>query len=376
MQPCLTPVSTLNGCVSFPLCITDDIPPLEDMSDILKQAEANKSKVKSSRVTITTDTAQRNAVPQTDPHNEKPAQNPTGTGHTEKPTAAKSAGKTPSKPSSETFGGFKKGFLFGGNSLQKSKAKSSSSSGSNAKSSPDVPYITKKSPDVGHQIPEVQQTLTAEAQKMAQNKDEWLTDDLMKEIEANDTLFKKLGDKKYVDAVNQFQSDPVKAMERYKDDKEIQEFLTAFCKIMGEHFSGLADKQDKTTTPSKPAPQSKIVELNSESEVKQAKSTPPQTMNPMMSETLYTRSPTGGADMSVRSSTNPNQPTAEDERRMQEIVANPEIRNILLDPKVMKLIESLKFNPDEGTRLLQQADSDLREKIQKLVQCGLLQFQQ
>lgn len=39
------------------------------MSDILKQAEANKSKVKSSRVTITTDTAQRNAVPQTDPHN-------------------------------------------------------------------------------------------------------------------------------------------------------------------------------------------------------------------------------------------------------------------------------------------------------------------
>lgn len=66
--------------------------------------------------------------------------------------------------------------------------------------------------------------------------DEWLTDDLMKEIEANDTLFKKLGDKKYVDAVNQFQSDPVKAMERYKDDKEIQEFLTAFCKILGTSF--------------------------------------------------------------------------------------------------------------------------------------------
>lgn len=126
--------------------------------------------------------------------------------------------------------------------------------------------------------------------------------------------------------------------------------LVIYLYYLGEHFSGLADKQDKTTTPSKPVPQSKIVELNSESEIKQAKSTPPPTMNPVMSETLYTRSPTGGADMSVRSSTNPNQPTAEDERRMQEIVANPEIRNILLDPKVMKLIESLKFNPDEGTR--------------------------
>lgn len=79
-----------------------------------------------------------------------------------------SAGQTPSKASSQTFGGFKKGFLFGGNSSHKSKVKSSS--GSNVKSSPDVPYITKKSPDVGHQIPEVQQTLTAEAQKIAQNK--------------------------------------------------------------------------------------------------------------------------------------------------------------------------------------------------------------
>lgn len=143
--------------------------------------------------------------------------------------------------------------------------------------------------------------------------------------------------------------------------------LFTYFYYLGEHFSGLADKQDKATTPNKPVPQSKIVELNSESEVKQAKSTLPPTMNPVMSETLYTRSPTGGADMSVRSSTNPNQPTAEDERRMQEIVANPEIRNILLDPKVMKLIESLKFNPDEGTRY------EKRGMFSKAINCICLQ---
>lgn len=40
------------------------------MSDILKQAEAIKSEVKSSKVTTATDTAQRNAVPRTVPHNE------------------------------------------------------------------------------------------------------------------------------------------------------------------------------------------------------------------------------------------------------------------------------------------------------------------
>lgn len=66
--------------------------------------------------------------------------------------------------------------------------------------------------------------------------DEWLDDNLMKEIEVNDIFFKKLGDKKYVDVVNQFQLDLVQVMERYKDDKEIQEFFIVFCKIMGIFF--------------------------------------------------------------------------------------------------------------------------------------------
>ena len=118
----------------------------------------------------------------------------------------------------------------------------------------------------------------------------------------------------------------------------------------GEHFSGLAEKKDHETGAKKPAPRSKIVELNSDSELQKAKATPTPTFDPGKSESVYTRSPPGGADMSVRSSTNPNQPTAEDERKMQDILANPEVRNILMDPKVMNLIETLKFNPNEGSR--------------------------
>ncbi|XP_048766342.2 uncharacterized protein LOC125673697 [Ostrea edulis] len=352
----------------------DDVPPLEDMSDILKQAEVIRSKADRSHIKQPADSSPRGRVPQNGLHDkdtekklEKSVQSPAG--KSEKPVNTASSKSDPGN-----FGGFRKGFLFGGSSSSKPKVKSSSS-GSNVKSSSEMPYITQKSADKGHKLPEVQQTLTKEAQKIAESKDEWLTDGLMKKIESNDKLFKKLGDKKYVEAVNQFQADPVKAMERYKDEKEIQEFLTSFCKIMGEHFTGLADDQDKTAKPSKPAPPSKIVELNSESEVHEAKAKPSHTINPGNTETLYTRSPTEGADMSVRSSTNPNQPTAEDERRMQDILANPEIRNILMDPKVMKLIETLKFNPSEGARILQTADLELRGKINQLVQCGLLQLQ-
>ena len=60
----------------------------------------------------------------------------------------------------------------------------------------------------------------------------------MKKIEDNDALFKKLGERKYMEAVNRFQADPAGAMEQYKDDREIQEFLTAFCKIMGTTIRG------------------------------------------------------------------------------------------------------------------------------------------
>ncbi|XP_062607146.1 uncharacterized protein LOC134268926, partial [Saccostrea cucullata] len=210
----------------------DEVPPLEDMSEILQQAEVIRSKVNSSQGKQSVDPSPRGAVPQKGQGTKKPKEKSSDTQKVK--SAEKNASSTPSKSSSSSFGGFKKGFLFRGNNSSKSnsKATSSSPSGSGARSSSDLPYITKKSTSESRTLPEVQQTLSAEAQKIAQNKDEWLTDVLMKKIEANDALFKKLGDPRYVETVNQFQTDPVRAMEQYKDNKEIQDFLTSFCKVM------------------------------------------------------------------------------------------------------------------------------------------------
>ena len=60
---------------------------------------------------------------------------------------------------------------------------------------------------------------------------------------------------------------------------------------------------------------------------------------------------TEGTDLSVRSSTDPNQPTADDERRMQEILSKPEIREVLMDPQIQSLIDALRHNPHEAQRL-------------------------
>ena len=57
-----------------------------------------------------------------------------------------------------------------------------------------------------------------------------------------------------------------------------------------------------------------------------------------------------GAQMSVCSSTNPKQPTAEDERKMQEILSDPEIKLILQDPKIAQLFEKARSNPEAAQR--------------------------
>ncbi|WAR08046.1 RPA1-like protein, partial [Mya arenaria] len=44
---------------------------------------------------------------------------------------------------------------------------------------------------------------------------------------------------------------------------------------------------------------------------------------------VQTRTQRGGADLAVHSSTDPRQPTAQDEAKMQDILADPEIRDIL-----------------------------------------------
>ena len=69
---------------------------------------------------------------------------------------------------------------------------------------------------------------------------------------------------------------------------------------------------------------------------------------------MQVREEGAGAELQVRSSTNPRQATAADEARMQQILSNPEIREILLDPRIQKLIETLRTDPDKAQRCVSQ----------------------
>ncbi|ELU12371.1 hypothetical protein CAPTEDRAFT_228977 [Capitella teleta] len=235
------------------------------------------------------------------------------------------------KSSDGGFGGFKKGFLFGA-PTQKEEAKEKSKHD-------DIPFIKPKNPNAKNerlQMPEVQAAMDA-SEAFVKNKDTWLTEDLLKQVTSNPNLSKRLMDPTFMQAVTEFQTNPQAAMLKYQNNPEMQSFIRDFCRIMGNHLSNLPG--NSTDQP------------------------PPIAVSDST------------AEISVASSTNPKQATAEDERRMQDILANPEIRTILQDPRVQRLLEVLRTDPDKAQKILQSPDPEMAKMIRKLCEVGLLQFQ-
>ncbi|XP_013408030.1 uncharacterized protein LOC106172003 [Lingula anatina] len=320
----------------------DDVPPLEDMSELLQRVdELREFKSKSNTAQIQPNVlSQREQIIEKEnihkSNQKKPETNAFGHASShEKKSVSKDAGG---------FGGFKKGFLFGGSPDTKSKPKQSTTNDSktvnNDTTNDSIPYLKpKETKEKEYEIPEVQ-TAMKSAESLLQNKD-WITDDLLGKVENNEVLFKRLSDPSFTKALTEFQTNPQAAMLKYKDNQEVQQFFKEFCGLLGDHFSNMPDGQ-----PQKPK-----------------------------TDTISTTMPSQGADISVRSSTNPNQPTAADEKKMQEILSDPEIRFVLLDPFIQQLFETLRKDPEKGQRMLSTAQPAQQEKIQKLVDAGLLAFQ-
>ena len=64
----------------------------------------------------------------------------------------------------------------------------------------------------------------------------FLVEGLVELVEKDENLCKKLLDPRYVLALNELQQNPVVAMQKYKDDEELQDFLRQFCGILGEEL--------------------------------------------------------------------------------------------------------------------------------------------
>ncbi|KAL8559512.1 hypothetical protein ACOMHN_037176 [Nucella lapillus] len=340
----------------------DGPPPLEDMTATLEQAKKLRNLRLGPQDSSTS--ACSNTGPKTDqsaPKQPSPASAvPAPHSQTQTSTAPtshtpKNAQSAPSKKlGSGDFGGMRKGFLFGGSKPSGavsgkqqttfgSKAADSGGKGEGHSQAESIPFVQARPEDknASLKLDGVQKAM--ESTKGFLQDKEWVTDDLLEKVQKNETLSKRLGDPRFMQAVTEFQADPKAAMMKYQDSPEMQQFLKEFCGILGDHFSSMGKKEDGETQAQRPA--------NTTS------------TGPRITElTDKDRSPSQGSDVPV-------------DPHVQQILADPANREILMDPKVQQLIEHLRSDPEKAQRLLRGGDSDFRHKVDRLISLGLLKFQ-
>lgn len=176
-------------------------------------------------------------------------------------------------------------------------------------------------------LPEVQSAMNNQI-PLLQSKD-WITSDLLTKIMKNPKLAHQFNDPKFNEAITLFQTNPQKVLEMCKDNLELREFIQEFCALMGDHFTNLAD-------------------INEESSSRKTSSN----MLP----------------------TNNNDISKEDDSKIKDILSNEDTVKALQSPDIQKLLSLLRSNPMAAQRFIDGADSALRQKMQRLVDVGLLQF--
>ncbi|XP_071818853.1 uncharacterized protein [Apostichopus japonicus] len=309
----------------------DDVPPLEDMSDLLEQVkEIQKTKSPSLKKPLTSAEDIKTLNTETRSHGIKLPE-----------VQQRKEKKAQPKGKDDSFMGLKKGFLLGGFGDDKPKAKRKENNIPTIK-----PKLDKK--EDSFKIKEVQDALQR-ASPLLQNKD-WLSSDLLDKVEKHPYLAEVMANPDFTSVLSKFEKDPKGAAEQLHNNPQLQHIFRDFCAILGDHFTSLPGTPD--------APQS-TDHLGTSS----------QTPSPgikTMDET--------GLDMKVRSSTDPKQPTADDEARMKQILSDPEVCNVLADEKIKQLMEALRCNPNEAQEIIRSATPDLKKKVKKLVEVGLLSF--
>ncbi|CAF1325433.1 unnamed protein product [Didymodactylos carnosus] len=263
----------------------NDIPPLEDIPNLPEKPPSNETTVTKSSTSLT-----------------------------------KTVTDNPTKPNIDNgcFGGLKKGFL--SSTTEKTKPPLTTNK-------LDVITKTKENKKDFRVFDEVQQALKKD--QLANGN--WLTEDLLDQIQQDAFLEKRFNEPYFMEAINLFQKKPEEALKRYGSNKDVMEFFQRMAKVLGSHFTSLPTNDDLS-------PEQDVVKTSSQFNIIKRKETKPPLADP----------------------------------EVNKLLENEQVRKLLLDPDVVSLMKTLREEPDKAQWLLRTADAKLQTKIKQLVDFGLL----
>jgi len=254
-----------------------------------------------------------------------------------KKEAREKEAKMAEKVNKSSFG-LKKGFL-GGDENNNNKNAASASVKKEERKSKVVELVPKKQAENPLRLKEVQQALDATKEKGLPS---FGNDKLMKDMMMNPNLMKKIQNPRIMAAMDLMKSDPEAAKLKYKDDKEVMDFIREFSSLMSTHYNYLAEEMGTESNnvhmPGPPTKHSKKVDIIPVKKKEAQKETP-------MVE--Y-----GEPAMHV----------------------SDEIKALLSDPEVQELLDILR-NSRMDVRQYLQLKPHMMPKIQELLKHKLLDVQ-
>ncbi len=192
---------------------------------------------------------------------------------------------------------------------------------------------------------------------LSNNQHEWNTPDLINQISNNQILSSGLTNPKFVSALEAFKCNPKEAMKRFHHHPDVIEFLTEFCKIMGNHFTVLGEKQEeeKKKKTQQQDDNSNNTLIGEERD-----------LGPMAKEALKKE-----AERKEKGEKGWNKTLTYDERKqLDSIMQDKELTSLLMDVDMQRVMNECSTQP--GRMRMYMHDKDYAPKLHKLIKAGLL----
>nr|CCA18280.1 plectinlike protein putative [Albugo laibachii Nc14]CCA18446.1 plectinlike protein putative [Albugo laibachii Nc14] len=191
-------------------------------------------------------------------------------------------------------------------------------------------------------FPEVQKVMNELGNN---NNNDWMNGALMERLSSEPELCEAMQNREFMEAITEFQNDPKKSIEKYKNNPKLGCMLQKFIAFLGDHFEQVAEEMEKKNTiiPSVPPPAtenvSRVVDLD------EARLDAIRNM--------------------------PHEP--EEEAQIQSILNNQQLMNALADEKFMRVLQSCQ-NSSSGLQALAR-DANFGPKLRLLLENNMVQLQ-
>lgn len=220
---------------------------------------------------------------------------------------------------------------------------------------------------------------------------EWMTSDLMNQISSNPILSKGIQNPKFTKILEKMQHCPKETFQEISssdsnDSSEIKEFIMEYMNVLGDHFTQLGEDEEKKQRHSdnKKGEEGWILkEAQTKKKDPIKKEEVKENLGPFVEKALKYHQKAEEEEMEIKkqdnskkrnsSSNKPNNPSITEDKKVQEILQNKSIVNILMDPKIQQIMTDCSKIPGKMHYYL--SHEMYGPQLKQLLNAGLLQIQ-